>query len=436
MKILSDKKIKELEFKAKVDVFKNVSAKTPEQANAIDKIIAEQLDRVDRDIGKWRTSVEAAEDINNPDRQELMEMYRDFIDDSQLFSTMETRVLKSISGSFKIVNEKGEKDDVESLKFMNPIGFPHKWFQDFMKYVMDSIFYGWEAIQLGDVVNDCFAEVEKIPEENQIPYYDSMIKDVNIMFTKDGDNTIFFGEDPVDTWVVRVGSKTNLGLINKCAPYIIWKNVFGSWSQHASIFGMPMRVGTTDLADNQRRQNLINAFEEMTGASYIIKDLQDEIELIERKGSSDPNRIYGALIEKCDQAISKIVLGQTGTTDEKAFAGSADVHSSVLDSIILADKVNIMTVVNDILIPRMQKIGMISSSKKLYGVWDFGEKLTTTQWAEIILKLSQSGYVVPAEEVTKKTGVEVDEQVVAVPENRTFSIMNKIDKLYGGSPKQ
>ena len=91
-----------------------------------------------------------------------------------------------------------------------------------------------------------------------------------------------------------------------------------------------------------------------------------------------------------------------------------------------------MTVVNDMLIPRMQKIGMISSSKKLYGVWDFSEQLTTEKWSKVILDLSQSGYVAPAEEVTKKTGVEVDEQVVAVPENRTFSIMNKIDKLYHG----
>lgn len=431
MKIFSDKQLEKIKFLAKVDAFKDVSKKKPLQANVVDKIIAEQLDRVERDIGKWRNNVDAAEDIDNPDRQELMEMYRDFVDDSQLFSTMETRILKAISGSFKIVNEKGERDDAESLKFINPLGYPHKWFQDFMKYLMDAVFYGWEAIQLGDVKNDIFTEVIKIPEQNQIPYYDSMIKDVNIVFTPNNDNTIYFGKEPVNTWVIRTGSKTNLGLINKCAPYIIWKNVFGSWSQHAAVFGMPLRVGSTDLADNQRRQNLIQAFEEMTGASYIIKDPLDDIDLVERKGSSDPNRIYGALIEKCDQAISKIILGQTGTTDEKAFAGSADVHSSVLDSLILADKINIMTVVNDQLIPRMQRIGIIPSGKKYFGVWDFSEELTIKEWAEVILKLSQSGYVVPAEEVTKKTGVEVDEQVIAVPENKNISIMNKIDKLYG-----
>ena len=431
MKLLSSKKIQDIKNKAGLDIIRNLTKSTPKKADAYDQMVQRQLDRVERDIGKWRANVDAAEDLDDPDRQELMEMYRDFVDDSQLWSTMETRVLKAISGSFKIVDENGEKDDHESLKFINPVGYPHKWFMDFMKFIEDSIFYGWTAIQLGDVINDTFKDVQKIPEENQVPYFDSMIKDADMGFIINGENAIHFADEPVNTWVVRTGSKTDLGLINKCAPYIIWKNVFGDWSQHAAIFGMPLRVGSTDLTDNLRRQNLINAFEAMTGASYIIKDQMDDLEFVERKGSSDPYNIYGQLIEKCDQAISKIVLGQTGTTDEKAYSGSADVHKTTLDSIILADKINIMTVVNDMLIPRMQKIGMISSSKKLYGVWDFSEELSTAEWADVILKLSQSGYVVPAEEVTKRTGVEVDQQVVAVPENKNISIMNKVAELYG-----
>jgi phage gp29-like protein len=300
-----------------------------------------------------------------------------------------------------------------------------------MKFVMDAKFYGWTAIQLGDIIDDRFTGVEKIPEENQVPYFDAMIKNANMSFIPGGDNTINFADDPYDTWVVRTGSKTDLGLINKCAPYIIWKQVFGSWSQHAGVFGMPLRVGKTSLADNERRQNLINAFEAATGAAYIIQDLMDEVQVIEQKGGSDPHQIYGQLIEKCDQAISKIVLSQTGTTDEKAFAGSADVHAQTQDDIIFSDKLDIKAVVNELLIPRMKKIGMISESKNIYGGWDHAEKMSIEDWAKTFLTLSQAGYSVPADEVKRRTGIEVDETVVAVPENKTFSIMNKIDKLYG-----
>ncbi|MCK5615326.1 DUF935 family protein [Candidatus Pacearchaeota archaeon] len=428
MRLFRDKDIKRMKSQIKADIFRNISKNTPKQANALDTIIAEQLDRVTRTIDKWRTNVDAAEDIDNPDRQELMEMFRDFVDDYQLWATMQSRTNKAISGSFKIMDEKGEEDEEETKKFMDPQGFPLPWFRDFMRFVMDSKFYGWEAIQLGDIENDIFTEVEKIPEENQIPYHDSMIKNVNEMYTPDSSNSIYFADDPYDTWVVRTGSQTDLGLINKCAPYIIWKGVFGNWSQHAAVFGMPLRIGKTDLADNARRQNLINAFNEMEGASYIIQDLLDEITLVEQKGSSDPHNIYGQLIEKCDQAISKIILSQTGTTDEKAFAGSAGVHEGVLDDLIFSDKLDIKSVVNEKLIPRMKKIGMIAQDKKVFGGWDFAEKMTIEKWAGIFLTLSQAGYVVPADEVEKHTTISVDPTIIPVPENKNFTIMNQYKK--------
>lgn len=430
MKLYKKKDIEKIIKTAKLDVFKNISKDIPKRANALDKIIAEQLDRLSKTIQDWRSAVDAAEDIINPDRQELIEMYRDFIDDYQLWGVMQSRINKSISGSFKIIDETGDIDEEEQKKFIDPQGFPLTWFRDFMRYIIESKFYGWEAIQLGDAVDDRFSYVEKIPEENQIPYYDSMIKNSNMTFTKgDTNNAIYFGDEPVNTWVIRYGSETDLGLINKCAPYIIWKQVFGSWSQHASLFGMPFRVGKTDLSDNRRKQNFIDAFEAATGADYIITDLLDEFETIEQKGGGDPHNIYGQLIEKCDQAISKIVLSQTGTTDEKSYSGSASVHANTEADLIFSDKLDIKSVVNEMLIPRMKKIGMISESKKIFGGWDFAEKLTVDEWATVIQKISQSGFAVDPEDVEKRTSVKVDSTVVPMPENKTFSIMNMYDKF-------
>jgi len=408
---------------------RNISQDIPERANVTDKLVQDAMERVSKSISQWRTAVESAEDLDNPDREELIQMYKDFIDDYQLFATMQARTTKAVSGAFIIYDEKGDKDEEEMAKFIDPKGFPLPWFRKFMTIVEEAKFYGWEAIQLGDVIDDRFNGVEKIPEQNLVPCKDAMIKDHSMSYQEGSENVIYFEEDPQDTWIVRVGSKIDLGLINKCAPYIVWKGVFGNWSQHASIFGMPMRVGTTDLADTERKQNLINAFESVTGgAQWMIKDPLDEIELIERSGSADPHNIYGMLIEKCDQAISKIILSQTGTTDEKAFSGSANVHENTEDGVIFSDKLDIAAVVNEQLIPRMKKIGMISDSKKIFGSWDFSEKMTIEQWSKVFLTLSQAGFSAPASEVTRVTGIEIDETVVAVPENKTFSVMNMYDK--------
>jgi phage gp29-like protein len=435
MKLLSDRKIEEIRANERNALIQNITKSIPKNGNALSKIVIEQLERAAKKIDDWRNSVIAAEDLDNPDRQELMEYYRDFIDDYQLHATRQSRTLKAISGEFHIYNEDGSVNEQETRKFMDPQGHPHKWFRDFMTFLMDSKFWGWEAIQLGDVVNDMFSWIEKIPEENVVPYYDSMVKNANMSFMPDSENTINFKDPRYDTWVVRYGSRTDLGLINKCAPYIIWKQVFGNWSQHASVFGMPLRHLKTDLTDNERKQNAIEALQNQTGAAYMVTDSLDELQMFEQKGGGDPHNIYGAFIDKCDAAISKIVLSQTGTTDEKSYSGSAQVHERTEDSIVFSDKLDIKNVVNDMLIPRMKKIGMISESVKVYGGWDYAEKMTTKEWSEIILTLSQAGYVVPAEEVEKKIGIEVDKQVVAMPENRTFSIMNKIDKLYGKNNK-
>lgn len=435
MKLLTNKQIDQIRESGYKEVIKNISKKIPSKSNAIQALIYEQLDRTNRKISDWRVYVESAEDIINPDRLPLMEYYRDFVDDYQLFAVMQSRINKSITGAFHIYNEKGEIDEEETIKFMDPQGYPHKWFRDFMVYVMHSKFYGWTAIQLGDVENDMFTYVEKIPEENLVPYYDSMVLDANMPYLGNSTNVIDFKNSNYDTWVVRTGNKLDLGLINKCAPYIIYKSVFGNWSQHAGVFGMPLRKAKTDLADNQRKQNLINALESMTGSSYIITDIMDELEVIEQKGGSDPHNIYGELINKCDSAISKIVLSQTGTTDEKAYSGSASVHQTTEEGLIFSDKLDIKSVVNYDLIPRMKKIGMISDSKKVYGGWDFSEDLSVKEWSEVIQIISNAGFSIPPEEVTRLTGLEVDKTIVAMPENKTFSIMNKMNKLYGKDNK-
>jgi len=411
-----------------LEKFKNITKNIPDPLNLRSHIKAETLERISKDIGDWREAVENAEDIDNPDREELIMMYRDFVDDYQLFSTMQTRMLKSTSGSFKIMDSDGDIDEEETKKFLDPKGFPLPWFRKFMNIVMLSKFYGYEAIQLGDVIDNKFDWVEKFPEENLIPYYHAILLDYSSGFIKS--NLIYIDEEPQSDWVIGVGSKTDLGLINKCAPYIIYKGVFGSWSEHADRFGMPVRVGSTDLRDNERRQNLINMFEAMTGSTYIVKDPSDEIELIEQKGGNDPHNIYGMLIEKCDQAISKIVLSQTGTTDEKAFAGSAGVHSSILNDVITADKLDISTIVNKELIPRMKKLGMISEGKDIYGQWDFSEQIDISKHVDNIQKLAQSGHFITNEEATKKTGYEFDDTIIPTPENKITSMMTKVHNEY------
>jgi len=407
----------------------NIDLNMPKKSDLTKFILPEQLERVSRTIGDWRAAVEMAEDIDSPQRIELFQMYRDFIDDYQIFTAMQTRRNKATSGGFKILSQSGDIDIEEQRKFLDPQGFPLAWFRNFMQIVIDSKFYGYEIVQLGPIVDDKFRWVKKIPEENLIPYHHSVLKSTNYGYYPERKNnfkanSIDIRKEPYRTWCIGIGSETDLGLINKCAPYAIYKDVFGSWAQHADLFGMPLRIGKTDLHDNDRRQNMIDMLSQMEGATYGIFDPNDMIEFIEQKGSSDPHNIYGKLIDKCDSGIAKIILGQTSTTDEKAYSGSAEIHQDILDDIIFADKLDISAVINDELIPRMKRLGMISADKEVFATWDFAEKISVLQWSKIIDEIGDK-YEIPADQVKKLIGIEVYDREEENPDQHSREMIKE-----------
>ena len=81
------------------------------------------LERISKDIGKWRTAQEAAEDLEYPDRIELMQIYKDVMDDSQVYSSIQLRTNKATNGIFSIY-ENGEYNEELSLKFVDQKGYP------------------------------------------------------------------------------------------------------------------------------------------------------------------------------------------------------------------------------------------------------------------------------------------------------------------------
>jgi len=393
--------IADAKMQGKVEMMREI-LNADKKREVIDQIRKEQLERLKKTIGDWRASVEYAEDVIRPMRETLMAYYKDAIDDYQVFSCMQIRSEAAKSGTFILVNEAGEIDTRATALFIDPTGYPLPWFADFLTLAIKSRFYGTEYIQLNQVLDGVFSGVTEIPEENILPILGQIMLDVRAGITNN--NLITISDKPYDQWIVPVGSKTDLGLLNKCMPYVIYKSVFGSWSQHADVFGMPLRIGRTDLRDTERRANMMAMLEQMEGATYGIFDPEDKVEFIEA-GGTDPHNIYGKLIEKCDSAIAKIILSQTGTTDEKSYSGSANVHMQIFEKLIFSDKLFLSRLVHQELIPRMVKLKMLSTTK-LYGQWTFDEEISVKDWADIIAKVGAKFSVDPAE-VEAKIGLKV-----------------------------
>lgn len=382
-----------------------------------DSIEETQLVRIKQDVLKWRNALSYAEQAQQPNRTELIRIYKDVVLDAHLSSIIQTRKINVTSKEFKLTDSKDEKDE-EAQEFFNKT-----WFFDFLNYSLDSIFWGTTVIEFGKIdEKNGFKEVNRIPYEYVQPELSLIRRNQNSF---EGFNYL---KPPFNKYAIEVGNPYDLGLLNNAVPLVIWKkNALGAWSIRSDLFGMPIRVGKTDTRDDESREQMIQMLSNMDVAAWAVFDLDDEIQLIESSGSSG-YEIYQNLTELTNKELSKLILGQTGTTDEKSFVGAAEVHERVGNSYTENDINFIKSVINDKLIPRLIQIGVIKEGVKFD--FDRSENLSLLQQFEVDKELLKY-YDIDEELILKRYGTTVQKkqnEQQGAPSN--YTVMNDVSSLY------
>ena len=388
----------------------NVDKKLPQQANILRRTTQRQLIRARQDISNWRSAINVAESEFTPDRTELIRIYKDTVLDSHLCSLMQTRKVNVKSYPCMLVDQSGDKIEYDKLK--------DEWFWKFVDISMDSLFYGFEVIQMGDIVNDGFPNIERVRHEYVIPERHWVKPDLHI--TTKGTR---FDSPPYDKWTIWLGQEDDLGLLNKATPLAIWKkNAFGAWAIRADLFGMPLRVGHTDIRNPDSRDNMEAMLKNMDIATWGLFDMDDKIEFVESSGS-DGHKIYNELVERANSEMSKLILGQTMTTDSGSSRSQSEVHERVANKYTLSDLRLIENTVNNKLIPLMVYHGLLSDGTRFE--WDKSEQLDLMQKWEIDKELIKS-FEVPQEYIEQTYGTPVGEPKTTQP----FSNFAKLQAIY------
>lgn len=381
----------------------NVSKPIPQRAKVVSQIVKREITRSNQNIKKWRTATIQAESIINPNRAELLTIYKDVVLDAHLTSLMNTIKLKIQSGECYICNPDGTENDELSDRFRD------QWFRQYLGYFADAIFYGHSLIQLGGIQNDVFVDLELVPRENVVPEL-GIVKSESWAYATDGTD---FRAEPWSDWLIEIGQKNDLGLLHKATPLVLWKKgVLGAWSQYAELFGMPLRIGKTDILNPTNRANMEKMLENMGSASYGVFNSDDMIEFIEQT-QSDAFNVYDKLIDRVNSELSKLILGQTGTTDEKSFTGSANVHAEILGDYISAIKQQITDHVHAVIIPKMKAFGMLPNTK-IFFKWDNDEQISIDEHFNITKELLKY-YNVSPEWIAETFNVPVESKQAITP---------------------
>ena len=307
------------------------------------------LYRVTTDLNKFRSAVDTAENIYTPNRFWLLQLYQQTILDAHVTACIQQRKNLILSSEFNVYN-KDESENEEKSKILKS-----KWFLDFIGYALDSIYYGHSLIQFDDIINrngmDEFKEVELVPRQYVRPETHVVTEATS---TYEG---VDYLELPYINWCIGVGEKRDLGLLLKITPLVIWKkNAIGAWAEYIEKFGSPMRIGKTDSNDLDSVNNMQNMLENMGTSSWGLFKTDDLIELVE-SSNSDAYNVFDKMIDRCNSEISKLILGQTMTTDDGASRSQAEVHERVLDNVGYSDKQFLYNVNNNQLIPMLNALG-------------------------------------------------------------------------------
>lgn len=423
-----DKRAQATEY-AKQTARNKANAEMRKKSDQVQKRIAKMtLSRITASISRWQSARQIAESLVNPNNTELIRVFKDIEIDAHLWALMQTVRLKVMANSFALYNSAGEIDEEATTKFQK------KWFRTVIKETVDADFYGFSLVQLGDIVNGCFTSSQLVPREYVVQQKGGVKKSLG-----GSSELIPFDAGSYKNWLLPIGNKDNLGLLDKAAPLVIKKKeVISAWSEAAEVFGMPIRIGKTNIQNKVSRANMEDMLENMGEASWGVFDNEDSIELVETS-KTDFSNMYDKFIERCNSELSKLIILQTGTTDEKAFVGSAEVHEGILKDVIEAYIITVEDMANELLIPICVRHGILSPGTYLQA--ENEQKIDPKALFDIVKELLNK-FDVPENWITETFGVPIDgKKEVKTEEGKKpekielkapTSVMKAMAKLYGG----
>ena len=395
----------------------DLNKKQPSKASITQTITERQLVRTREDVGKWRKALKRAESVLRPDRTDLQRTYKDVDLDMHITGIIGAIKNKVKAKDFMIVDQNGDEDE-DSKKL-----FDKQWYFDFVDMIIEAPFFGYTLVQLGDIVDDGFPNMEMVPREYVIPDWNIVKKDLRFISRENG---IPYLEAPWNKWHIFIGHRKNLGLFNKATPHALAKkNLFASAWEFGEIFGMPIRKGHTDIDDPKRKKNMERMMESMGQAAWGVFDKDDDIQLIESK-RTDAYKVFVEPIKLSNNEISKGFTGGAGSLDEKAFVGSAEVQERLFGELVSAFMRMAKFVINDQLFPLMVHHRILKEG--LSHKWTQEDTVSTLEKAGIIKDLAPF-FTFSPDVVEEAIGIEVENNVVSQEQKET-TVTNRVKELY------
>lgn len=365
-------------------------------------------DVVRQDARDWQNAYEYAIDPKNPDRRDLLSIYSSLETDGHISSLVWANYSAIAQMPFNIHGANGEIDEKKTELFNAD------WFSNFISIALDSIYWGYSGVSFGDVIGNKFEYVKSIPRKHILPESNGIVKSEGSHQQID----YSFDKAPLNNWGMLIfplfpADRYQLGLYNKLSKLYIYKrNILQFWAIYNEIYGAPFMLIKTDSSVPHLVRSAMNVLKKLKNTGGAVMDTNHEVEFAKDSSSAGSSGgkdgTYHTLITWLNDEISKVLVGSTMTTDDGSSLSQAQVHAQSTSARQRQISSWMQRVVNDMLIPRMIKLGFPLNEGDHF-IFDNSEKLTNLEWAQLFESVNKN-YKIPADIVSQKIGVPVEER--------------------------
>lgn len=402
--------------------------------NLNSKVMPLQLQRIKQDTLTWREGIEEAERAYVPFRVKMQETFVDTILNGHVSACIERRKDLTLLRDWQIVNPDGTiNEDVEKL-------LDSAWFNKFMSFSLDTIFFGYTLVSLGDIKDGKFEDIEVIKRWNVSP-------DRKVVSAVPYDtNGISFEADEFKNWHVYIktvndigSSKCGFGLLYSVALYEIFlRNLLGYNGDFVELYSQPFRIGKTNKTEESERGAFEDAVANMGSAGYAILDaVDDSIEFLDTQLGGTGYKGYADLEQRIEKKISKLILGHADALDSVsgkigASQGNESPTAQALEDKQTKDGVFVMDVINCELLPRLRNLGFpIPEDVRFEFKNDSEQNENNSNIVEMAVKIKQAGLQMDKEYFEEQTGIKLfDLPAVASSPSPSQSVKNRLESLY------
>jgi phage gp29-like protein len=294
-------------------------------------IVLTQPKRFGIDIADYTASIRAMENVDYSRRYKLYDLYSDILMDAHLASVIEKRILAVTSSDIEF-RRNGKPDEEINEQIRSP------WFRRSIRDILNAQLWGFSLLQF--YRNGRWISYDLVPRKHADPVR-------RLILRQQTDITGTSWDEYAD--LLFVGDKDDFGLLAKAAPWVIYKrNTTADWAQFSEVFGMPVREYIYETDDDEARQRCMEDAKNTGSLAILIHSTESKVNLLESGNKTGSADLYERLCERCNSEISKLILGNTLTTESKDKGTQAlgTVHKKVEDKVAKADRRFVLDVLN------------------------------------------------------------------------------------------